>query len=55
MDVHRDLLTLLVRRGRHPEAARRHELMRKRYRKTFGEEPPFSLADLSSTPSSASS
>jgi DNA-binding SARP family transcriptional activator len=54
MDVHRDLLTMLVRRGRHPEAARRHDLMRRRYRKTFGEEPPFSPADLSSMPSSAS-
>jgi DNA-binding SARP family transcriptional activator len=47
MDAHRDLLTLLVRRGRHPEAARRHELMRRRYRKTFGEEPPVSLAEIS--------
>jgi DNA-binding SARP family transcriptional activator len=48
MDVHRDLLTMLVRRGRHPEAARRHDLMRRRYVKTFGEEPPFTLADVSS-------
>lgn len=45
--VHRDLLTLLVRRGRHPEAARRHDLMRRRYRKTFGEEPPFELSEVS--------
>ena len=44
MDVQRDLLALLLRRGRHADAARRHELTRRRYLKTFGEEPPFDLA-----------
>jgi DNA-binding SARP family transcriptional activator len=44
MDVQRDLLSMLVRRGRHAEAARRHELLRRRYRKTFGEEPPVDLS-----------
>ncbi len=40
LEVHRDLMALLVRRGRHPEAARRDELMRRRYRKMFGTDPP---------------
>jgi DNA-binding SARP family transcriptional activator len=44
MDVQRDLLAMLFRRGRHAEAHRRHELVRRRYRKTFGEDPPFDLA-----------
>lgn len=47
MDVQRDLLGLLLRRGRRAEAARRHEIVRRRYRRTFGEEPPFDLAELS--------
>jgi DNA-binding SARP family transcriptional activator len=47
MDVQRDLLALLLRRGRHAEAQRRHEIVRRRYRRTFGEEPPFDLAELS--------
>jgi DNA-binding SARP family transcriptional activator len=49
IEVHRDLLRLLVRRGRHPEAARRHELMRRRYRKTFGEDPPLELAEITAS------
>lgn len=44
VDVQRDLLAMLVRRGRHAEAARRYELVRRRYRKTFGAELPFDLA-----------
>ncbi len=40
LGVHRELMALLVRRGRHPEAARRDELMRRRYRKMFGTDPP---------------
>ena len=46
MDVQRDLLRMLVRRGRHAEAARRHELLRRRYLKTFGEEPPLDLTEI---------
>jgi len=45
-DVHRDLLGLLIERGRQPEAARRYDLLKHRYQKTFGEGPPFTLADL---------
>ena len=46
MDVQRDLLAMLVRRGRHADAARRHEVVRRRYRKTFGDDPPFDLSDV---------
>ncbi len=46
MDVQRDLLATLVRRGRHAEAARRYDLLRRRYLKTFGDEPPFALSDV---------
>jgi DNA-binding SARP family transcriptional activator len=48
MDVQGDLLAMLVRRGRHAEAARRHDIVRRRYRKTFGEDPPFDLAEITS-------
>ncbi len=46
MTVQRELLAMLVRRGRHAEAARRHDLLRGRYRKTFGEDPPFDLSSV---------
>jgi DNA-binding SARP family transcriptional activator len=46
MDIQRDLLAMLLRRGRHAEAARRHELVRRRYRKAFGEDPGYVLADV---------
>jgi DNA-binding SARP family transcriptional activator len=46
-DIQRDLLVVLMRRGRHAEAARRYELLSRRYRKAFGEDPPFVLSELS--------
>jgi DNA-binding SARP family transcriptional activator len=46
MDVQRELLAMLLRRGRHAEAARRHDLVRRRYRKAFGEDPDYDLADV---------
>lgn len=46
MDVQREHLALLLRRGRHQDAQRRHEIVRRRYRRTFGGELPFALADL---------
>ena len=46
LDAQRALLTLLVHRGRRSEAARRYELVRRRYRRAFGEEPGFGLAEL---------
>ena len=36
----------MLDRGRHSEALRRYELVRRRYRRAFGEEPGFSLADV---------
>ncbi len=45
--IQRDLLAMLVRRGRRPEAARRYGLVQKRYRRTFGSDLPFGLSDLS--------
>jgi DNA-binding SARP family transcriptional activator len=46
MDIQRDLLAMLLRRGRHAEAVRRHDLVRRRYRKMFGEDPPFDLSEV---------
>jgi DNA-binding SARP family transcriptional activator len=46
IDVQRDLIAMLMRRNRHAEAHRRHELVRRRYRKAFGAELPFALSDL---------
>ena len=46
VDVHRDLLAMLLRRGRRSEALRRYEALRRRMLTTFGEELSFSLADL---------
>ena len=33
----------MLRRGRHSEALRRYELVRRRYKRTFGTEPGFAL------------
>jgi DNA-binding SARP family transcriptional activator len=41
----RDLIALLIRRGRHSEALRRYELVQRRHKRAFGEEPGFTLAD----------
>ncbi len=46
LEAQRELLALMVRRGRHSEALRRYELVRRRYKRTFGTEPSFTLADL---------
>jgi DNA-binding SARP family transcriptional activator len=46
VDVHRDLLMLLLSRGRRSMAMRRYDALRRRMMTTFGEELPFSLADL---------
>jgi DNA-binding SARP family transcriptional activator len=45
MDIQRDLVVMFLRRNRPQDAHRRHELVRQRYRKMFGEDPPFELAD----------
>jgi DNA-binding SARP family transcriptional activator len=46
VDAQRDLLALMVRRGRRGEAARRYEVVRNRHRRAFGEELSFELAEL---------
>ena len=46
MEAQRDLLALMLRRGRHSEALRRYELVRRRYRRTFGTDPELTLEGL---------
>ena len=46
VDVHRELLGVLLRRGRRSEAIRSYETLRRRMMSTFGERLEFSLADL---------
>jgi len=46
LDAQREVLALMLRQGRHGDAHRRFEVVRRRFRRTFGEEPPLSLSDL---------
>jgi DNA-binding SARP family transcriptional activator len=46
VDAQRDLLAVMLRRGRRGEAARRYEVVRNRHRRAFGEELSFGLAEL---------
>jgi DNA-binding SARP family transcriptional activator len=46
LDAQRDLLAMLMERGRHQEAARRFEVVRRRYRRAFGEDPELTLTDV---------
>jgi DNA-binding SARP family transcriptional activator len=48
LDIHvqRDLLTVLLRRGRRSEAARRYDALWRRTMRELGQEPGFSLTDL---------
>jgi DNA-binding SARP family transcriptional activator len=46
VEAQRQMLTLLIRRGRRSEAARRYEVVCRRFRRAFGEEPSFELAEL---------
>jgi len=46
VDAQRQMLTLLLRRGRRSEAARRYEVVCRRFRRALGEEPSFELAEL---------
>jgi DNA-binding SARP family transcriptional activator len=46
LEAQRQHLTLLLRRGRRSEAARRYEVVSRRFRRAFGEEPSFELAEL---------
>jgi DNA-binding SARP family transcriptional activator len=46
LEAQRDLIALMLSRGRHSEALRRYELVRRRYKRTFGSEPGFTLSEL---------
>jgi hypothetical protein len=46
LDVHRELISLLLRCRRHAEAARRYNLLRHQFRRAFGQDPDFALTDL---------
>jgi DNA-binding SARP family transcriptional activator len=46
LDAQRDLLAVMLRRGRRGEAARRYEVVRNRHRRAFGEDLSFGLAEL---------
>jgi DNA-binding SARP family transcriptional activator len=46
LDAQRDLIALLLRQRRHADAARRYELARRQFKRAFGREPDFTLADL---------
>jgi DNA-binding SARP family transcriptional activator len=46
LEAQRELIALMLRRGRHSEALRRYELVRRRYKRAFGTEPGFTLAQL---------
>lgn len=45
-DVHRRLMELEIAQGRHSDAVRRYAALRCRLRRTFGQHPSFTLADL---------
>jgi DNA-binding SARP family transcriptional activator len=45
-EAHRDLIALMLQRGRHAEAARRYHVFRQRFRRAFESELDFSLAEL---------
>ena len=53
VEAQRQLLTLLLRRGRRSEAARRYEVVARRFRRAFGEEPSFELSELARTRTAA--
>jgi DNA-binding SARP family transcriptional activator len=48
LDLHaqRDLIALMIQRGRHADAARRYELVRRRFRHAFDQDPDFALSEL---------
>jgi Flp pilus assembly protein TadD len=46
LDAQRDLISVLLRQRRHAEAARRYDLARRQFKRAFGQDPDFTLADL---------
>jgi DNA-binding SARP family transcriptional activator len=50
LDTQRDLLRLLLLRGQYSEASRRLDVVRRHWRRTFGDEPDIDLAELRPPP-----
>ena len=46
LDTQRELISLMLQRRRHAEAARHYDLVRRQFRRAFGQDPDFALADL---------
>ena len=53
IDVHREVISLCLVRGRRSEALRRYAALRVRILRTFGEDIDFTLADLRQPPDQA--
>ena len=50
LDAQRELIEVMLQQGRHADAARRYDLVRRRFRRAFDREPGFALADLVAAP-----
>jgi DNA-binding SARP family transcriptional activator len=48
LDLQKELLGTMLSRGHHSDAARRLDVVRRRYRRVFGRDPGFGLGDLAS-------
>jgi DNA-binding SARP family transcriptional activator len=55
LDAQRDLIALMLRRRQHSDAARRYALVRRRFRRAFGDDPDFALAELLPAPAATGS
>ena len=51
LQAQRDLIVLMIQRGRHADAARRYELVRRRFRHAFKQDLNFALSELIAEPS----
>jgi DNA-binding SARP family transcriptional activator len=47
LEIQKELLGMMLRRGHHSDAVRRLDAVRRRYKRVFGQEPGFGLAELS--------
>ena len=50
LDAQRSLIEVMLQQGRHADAARRYELVRRRFRRAFDREPGFALSELIAEP-----
>jgi DNA-binding SARP family transcriptional activator len=46
LEIQKELVGVMLRRGRHSDAARHLDVVRRRYKRVFGKEPGFGLAEL---------